>query len=274
MAREEWTDVSFQVFTDEEGVLRSGYYPTGEGLVSGNVAVDFVWGNFPIQPNDDRSDQGTTFGGGEGDYGWSSTSVYTSDTLRYSDYVVEYNNVGGESSVPADSHIIVRDDWAGYPGNARVPSFVGMSSLTAELSDALDDADIALGTVTRVSSYAVGSYGISGNRVETVNSLNRGRVIAQSPVAGDQYIPGETVVNVIVWDNDNTVDVIVPNVVGLTAAAAETAIEALGLVYASTTSTVGATEENDGKVKSQGTAAGTVVNEGVTVNVVLYLYEE
>ena len=23
---------------------------------SGNVAVDFVWGNFPMQPNDDRTD--------------------------------------------------------------------------------------------------------------------------------------------------------------------------------------------------------------------------
>lgn len=274
MARESWEEVSFQVFEDEDGVLRSGYYPTGEGLVDGNIAVDFVWGNFPLQPNDDRSDTGTSYGGGTGDYGWSEESVYTSDTLRYDDYTVAYNNVGGTSEVPADSHIIVRDEWAGFPGNAVVPNLVGLSSLTDELADALDDANLSLGTITRVDEYSVGRYGITGNRVEEFKEYNRGRVVAQLPVAGDSYIPGETSVNVVVWDTDTTVDVIVPDVVGDLAAAAETAIEALDLVFASTTSTVGATEENDGTVKSQSPAAGTVVNEGATVNVVLYLYEE
>jgi hypothetical protein len=54
-AREQWEEVSFQVFEDESGAIRSGYYPTGEGLVSGNIAVDFVYGKTPLQPNDDRS---------------------------------------------------------------------------------------------------------------------------------------------------------------------------------------------------------------------------
>lgn len=53
-AREAWEDVSFQVFTDEDGVLRSGYYPTGEGIVTGNIAIAREWGNMPMQPNDDR----------------------------------------------------------------------------------------------------------------------------------------------------------------------------------------------------------------------------
>lgn len=53
--REQWEDVAFQVFEDMDGSIRSGYYPTGEGLVDGNVAINYVFGNFPIQPNDDRS---------------------------------------------------------------------------------------------------------------------------------------------------------------------------------------------------------------------------
>lgn len=53
--REQWEDVAFQVFEDMGGSIRSGYYPTGEGLVDGNVAVDRAWGNFPIQPNEDRN---------------------------------------------------------------------------------------------------------------------------------------------------------------------------------------------------------------------------
>lgn len=53
--REQWEDVAFQVFQEMDGSIRSGYYPTGEGLVDGNVAIDRAWGNFPIQPNEDRA---------------------------------------------------------------------------------------------------------------------------------------------------------------------------------------------------------------------------
>lgn len=53
--REQWEEVSFQVLEDMGGAIRSGYFPTGEGLVSGNILVDHAFGNFPIQPNDDRT---------------------------------------------------------------------------------------------------------------------------------------------------------------------------------------------------------------------------
>jgi hypothetical protein len=53
--REQWEEVSFQVFEDMGGTIRSGYYPTGEGLVDGNVAIDFTFGTFPIQPDEDRA---------------------------------------------------------------------------------------------------------------------------------------------------------------------------------------------------------------------------
>lgn len=53
--REQWEDVAFQVFEDMGGSIRNGYYPTGEGLVDGNVAIDYTFGNFPIQPNEDRA---------------------------------------------------------------------------------------------------------------------------------------------------------------------------------------------------------------------------
>jgi hypothetical protein len=109
----------------------------------GNVAVDYVWGNFPIQPNDDR------------------------DTPL---------------DPELDNHNIVSLGWSGYPG------FVNNN-------------------------------------------------------------PGS-------WD-----DLTVPNVVGLTEAAATTAINGAGLTKGTvTTSADGATEENDGKVKSQTPTAGTVFN--------------
>ena len=53
--REQWEEKSFQVITEMDGSVRSGYYPTGEGLVDGNVAIDYVFGTFPIQPDEDRA---------------------------------------------------------------------------------------------------------------------------------------------------------------------------------------------------------------------------
>jgi hypothetical protein len=124
--REAWEAVSFQVFTDEEGVLRSGFYPSGEGTVEGNVQVDFVWGNVPLQPDDDRTDEGFSFGGGLGDNGWASAYQYTSDTLRTAPY---YNNDAVQGLfdiiplVPADSHTIATTGWSNFPG--FIPNYAG-----------------------------------------------------------------------------------------------------------------------------------------------------
>lgn len=65
----------------------------------------------------------------------------------------------------------------------------------------------------------------------------------------------------------------VPNVVGLTEAAANTALVAANLVKGTVTTTAtGATALNDGKVKTQSVAAAAKVNEGTAVNLVLYAY--
>jgi hypothetical protein len=124
--RETWEEVSFQVFTDEDGVLRSGYYPTGEGLVTGNVQVDRVWGNMPLQPDEDRSYNEFSFGGGSGDHGWDNTWQYSSDTLQTGNY-------GNNDSVqwlfdiypqtPADSHIIATTGYSNFPG--YLPNYAG-----------------------------------------------------------------------------------------------------------------------------------------------------
>jgi hypothetical protein len=63
----------------------------------------------------------------------------------------------------------------------------------------------------------------------------------------------------------------VPNVVGSTESAANSALVAVGLVKGAVTSTpVGATTVNDAKVKAQSVAAGTVVNEGTAVALTLF----
>lgn len=123
--REAWEEKSFQVFTDENGVLRSGWFPTGEGTVTGNVQVDRVWGNLPMQPNDDRTDMYIGFGGGEGDQGWESTYSITSDTLRISNY--NNNNAVQNlfSIVPniATDHVRASTGYSNFP--AYIENYAG-----------------------------------------------------------------------------------------------------------------------------------------------------
>jgi hypothetical protein len=79
------------------------------------------------------------------------------------------------------------------------------------------------------------------------------------------FIPGEAVYQ------DTVANVTVPNLVGVAQATAEAAIVAADLVVGTVTTTdVDATVENDGDVKTQTPAAGTVVNEGTAVDLVVY----
>ena len=118
--REEWTETAFTVFTDEDGVLRSGYYPTGEGLVTGNVQVDRVWGNIPMQPDDDRTDSYIGIPQVQ-DVGWSQAFKVTSDNLRTADYNLELNNL--EVKAPADSHTIATLGYSNFP--AYIENYAG-----------------------------------------------------------------------------------------------------------------------------------------------------
>jgi hypothetical protein len=96
---------------------------------AGNVAVDFVWGNFPLQPNDDREEN------------------------------------GGELLSPTlDNHSIAYEGWSGYPlftpntagaegaGYIVVPSVIGQT--TANATDILEDAGFTVTTGTAATNAA------------------------------------------------------------------------------------------------------------------------
>lgn len=93
----------------------------------GNVVVDFVWGNLPLQPNDDRATR--------------------------LDFAL-------------DNHVIAESGWNGYPlytpntdgefvsgvAYAVVPNVVGLLEAAAE--DALLDAGLVKGSVTTTATGA------------------------------------------------------------------------------------------------------------------------
>lgn len=97
---------------------------------AGNVAVDFVWGNFPLQPNDEREENG-----------------------------------GGLLVATLDNHSIAYEGWNGYPlytpntagaegaGFIVVPSVLGQT--TANATDILEDKGLVVTAATAATNAAV-----------------------------------------------------------------------------------------------------------------------
>ncbi|MDG4583601.1 MAG: IPTL-CTERM sorting domain-containing protein [Candidatus Competibacter sp.] len=129
----------------------------------------------------------------------------------------------------------------------NVPNVVGLTQAAA--TTAITNAGLVLGTVTTQS-----------------NAAPAGQVISQNPAAGASVAAGSAVDIVVSLGPPPPVNV--PNVVGLTQAAAATAITNAGLVVGTVTS------QSDpnipaGQVISQNPAAGASVAAGSAVNLVV-----
>jgi hypothetical protein len=125
----------------------------------GNVVVEFVWGNFPMQPNDEREENG-----------------------------------GGLLDPDLDNHSIAYEGWNGYPlytpntagaegaGYIVVPSVLGQT--TANARDILEDAGLV---VTAAAATT--------NAVSTVTALSRTLkvVTLTSSGAGAKYPTGTSI---------------------------------------------------------------------------------
>ena len=147
-----------------------------------NVQVDFVWGNMPMQPDDDRTDSYISIPQVQ-DVGWSAAWKYTSDTLRTADYNLELNNL--EVTAPADSHTIATLGYSNFPGyipdyagdedpglEAVVPNLVGLTNAEAGYRLDLLNLDLranwhnptifyleSTGKTVRVYAYDENAYG-------------------------------------------------------------------------------------------------------------------
>jgi hypothetical protein len=130
---------------------------------AGEVAIDFVWGNFPIQPNDARPD-----------------------------------TTAGRLDPALDNHIIALSGWGGYPlftANSAgedvvgatdyvlVPSVIGLT--TALATDAMKDASLVPTTATAATNAAKAVTAIArtaGSTTITVTSSTHGFSVGQKVV--------------------------------------------------------------------------------------------
>ena len=162
------------------------------------------------------------------------------------------------SATVAIGHVISQTPAAGSnvaPGSGvalvvslgiAVPNVVGLTQTAAQT--AITTAGLTVGNVTKANSATVAI----------------GHVISQTPAAGSNVAPGSGVALVV------SLGIAVPNVVGLTQTAAQTAITTAGLTVGNVTKANSATVAI-GHVISQTPAAGSNVAAGSTVALVVSL---
>jgi beta-lactam-binding protein with PASTA domain len=137
------------------------------------------------------------------------------------------------------------------PKQVSVPSVTGETQAAA--TTALTTVGLVVGTAINQSSSTVPS----------------GDVVSENPAAGTQVNAGSAI-NLIVSSGPVQVAVAVPNVMGETQAVATAAITSAGLVLGTVTTQTSSTTPS-GTVISQSPAAGTQVNTGSAVNLVVSL---
>lgn len=136
------------------------------------------------------------------------------------------------------------------PAKVTVPNVVGMAQATAEATIA--SAGLAIGAITQQAS----------------DTVPVGQVISQNPAANLRVAAGTSVNIVVSSGQQPPANPTVPNVIGLTQAAAEAAITGAGLTVGAITQQA-SDEYPDGRIMSQNPAAGASVVAGTAVSLVI-----
>jgi len=182
---------------------------------SGNVAVDFVWGNFAPQPNDERTD-GTAVekvaNNAAQNKSWSGYSVKPSARLDFT----------------LDSHAIQEAGWSNYPsfiaatGKFNITQVSGDgTTVRFESYNTLADGDVV--TITGCDTFNLSSatvakatrdyFTVTNSTTGSLININNGIVQLSNALsaADGAFVSGTAYVRV-------------PNVVGLTTTAAQDAL--------------------------------------------------
>ena len=225
---------------------------------SGNVAVDYVWGNFPAQPNDERAD-GTP------------TITATSNASQNKSWT-SYSTIASARLNPAlGNHADIETEWSGFPSFTAnsvgkksggvyyisVPNVLGLT--TALALDALKDAGYEAANITTATAATNAGATITaaartaGSAVISLTAASHGFVagnkVTVSDVSGGDGVNG-------VW---TVLAVTSANVFTVTGTA--TTVQAL-------TSLAGVVSGVVGTIKTQSTAANAnTISTAATITV-------
>jgi len=220
---------------------------------SGNVAVDFVWGNFPMQPNDDRTD-GTAVevvaSNASENKSWTGYSVYPSARLNAS----------------YDSHAIAEAEWANYPSFiAAEPNYM-VSAVSGDGTTVTYTCQnyFTGGETVNITGLTASAYNLSSATVvnpqktsfQVTNAANAGTITGQLGKV-------QSTTAITAADGAGIAYINVPSVVGKTTALALDALKDAGYEAANITTASAATNAASTitAVSRTGTAA-TITSSG------------
>ena len=195
---------------------------------SGNVAVDYVWGNFPAQPNDERAD-GTP------------TITATSNASQNKSWT-SYSTIASARLNPTlGNHADIEAEWSGFPDFTAnsvgkksggvyyisVPNVLGLT--TALALDALKDAGYEAANITTATAATNAGATITaaartaGSAVISLTCASHGFVagnkVTVSDVSGGDGVNGVWTVLAVTSANVFTVTGTVTTVQALTSLA-------------------------------------------------------
>jgi len=153
---------------------------------SGQVVVDFVWGNLPVQPNDQRNSANrldiTLDNHINTESGWSGYPLFTpnttgADVIGYTDYILVPSVLGSTSALAADALADVSLVVTTAGGATNTPIAVTAASRTvnlptATLTAAGAGAAFPVGTSITVAALANTGAELNGVWTVTANATN------------------------------------------------------------------------------------------------------
>ena len=229
----------------------SPVYDTGiYGDAATNLPVDFVWGNFPMQPNTLRTDGGTTVvvaADAAQNYDWSGYSVYPSARL----------------DAALDNHAVAEAGWAGYP--AYTPA-VGSYMITAVSGNGTtvtytSQNKLSVGDVVNITGLTASAYNLSGVTVASANALKF--TVTNSANAGEltgqYYGKVQLTTAVTAADGAGIGFINVPSVLGDTTAVALDELKDAGYEAANITTATAATNARTDITRFNATSATAAV---------------
>ena len=198
---------------------------------SGNVAVDFVWGNFPMQPNDDRTD-GT------------AVEVVAADAAQNKSWSGYSLKPSARLNAALDSHAIAEAEWANYPSfieaapNYIVTSVTGNGTTVTYTSQNYYNG----GETVNITGLTASAYNLSGATIASADNLKF--TVTNAANAGlitGQYGKVQSTTAVTAADGAGIAYINVPSVVGLTTAVALDLLKDAGYEAANITTATAAT---------------------------------
>jgi hypothetical protein len=199
---------------------------------AGNLQTDFVWGNFPAQPNDERAD-GTP------------TATTTYDAAQNKQWTTKSTIASARLNASLGNHSDIEAEWANFPsyveaaGNYMVTAASGNGTTVTYTSQ----NNLAAGDVVDISGLTASAYNLEGATVASADKLKFTVTDSANAglITGQWYGKVQKTTARTAADGAGIGNIVVPSVVGNTTAVALDTLKDAGYEAANITTATAAT---------------------------------